>query len=317
VDAETVAVAREGGVLLANIVPVGGSLSGSSSLVNLDGWTWEQFAVKRQSGVTLQFGARTASFEGHGHNHDLTSGSDTTEADVVPQPDLGVKVAGLDGFIAEAHRYYESRSVNTALPRDLRFDAFQPILERQIPLLINVDSEREILDALSFATKHNIHPILVGCRGADRVLSQIKASGAGVLLPWTVNLPRSDDHAFDDQYAYPAKFAAAGIPFALTSSGLSDNTRWLPLAAGMATAYGLTANQALESITSAPAKILGVFDQLGSVTKGKQATINIFTGHPLEPTSQISASYIVGVEVQHTSRQAMLKAKWNRRPLND
>ena len=149
------------------------------------------------------------------------------------------------------------------------------------------------------------------------MLSQIKASGAGVLLPWTVNLPRSDDHAFDDQYAYPAKFAAAGIPFALTSSGLSDNTRWLPLAAGMATAYGLTANQALESITSAPAKILGVFDQLGSVTKGKQATINIFTGHPLEPTSQISASYIVGVEVQHTSRQAMLKAKWNRRPLND
>ena len=317
VDAETVAVAREGGVLLANIVPVGGSLSGSSSLVNLDGWTWEQFAVKRQSGVTLQFGARTASFEGHGHNHDLTSGSDTTEADIVPQPDLGVKVAGLDGFIAEAHRYYESRSVYAALPRDLRFDAFKPILERQIPLLINVDSEREILDALAFATKHNIHPILVGCRGADRVLSQIKASGAGVLLPWTVNLPRSDDHAFDDQYAYPAKFAAAGIPFALTSSGLSDNTRWLPLAAGMATAYGLTANQALESITSAPAKILGVFDQLGSVTKGKQATINVFTGHPLEPTSQISASYIVGVEVQHTSRQAMLKAKWNRRPLND
>ena len=115
----------------------------------------------------------------------------------------------------------------------------------------------------------DIHPILVGCRGADRVLSQIKASGAGVLLPWTVNLPRSEDHAFDDQYAYPAKFAAAGIPFALTSSGLSDNTRWLPLAAGMATAYGLTPSQVVESITPPTAKILCVFEQLGSDTKGK------------------------------------------------
>jgi imidazolonepropionase-like amidohydrolase len=130
-------------------------------------------------------------------------------------------------------------------------------------------------------------------------------------------LPRTDDHPFDDQYTFPSKFAAAGIPYALTSSGSSDNTRWLPLAAGMATAYGLTRAQALEAITSAPAKILGVFDTIGSVTAGKQATLNVFTGHPLEPTSQLSASYIAGAEIGHTSRQAMLKAKWSRRPIND
>ena len=317
VDAETVAVAREAGVLLANIIPVGGSLSGSSSLVHLDGWTWEQFAIRKQSGVSLQFGARSAAFESHGHNHDMTAGSDTEEADVIPVPDIGVKIAGLDGFIADARRYFDARREDAAVPRDLRFDAFQPVIERQIPMLINVDGEREILDAIAFANKHQISPVLVGCRGADRVLAQIKASGAGVLLPWTVNLPRTDDHPFDDQYAFPAKFASAGIPFAMTSSGLSDNTRWLPLAAGMATAYGLSPAQALESITSAPAKILGVFDVVGSITAGKQATLNVFSGHPLEPMSQISSSYIAGVEVGQTSRQAMLKAKWSRRPLND
>ena len=317
IDAETVAVARDSGVLLANIIPVGGSLSGSSSLVHLDGWTWEQFAIRKQSGVSLQFGARSAAFESHGHNHDMTAGSDTEEADVTAVPDMGVKIAGLDGFIAEARRYLDARRDNATVPRDLRFDAFQPVLERQVPMLINVDGEREILDAIAFANKHQISPVLVGCRGADRVLAQIKASGAGVLLPWTVNLPRTEDHPFDDQYAFPTKFASAGIPFAMTSSGLSDNTRWLPLAAGMATAYGLSHAQALESITSAPAKILGVFDVVGSITAGKQATLNVFSGHPLEPMSQISSSYIAGVEVGQTSRQAILKAKWSRRPLND
>jgi len=103
----------------------------------------------------------------------------------------------------------------------------------------------------------------------------------------------------------------------LTSSGSSDNTRWLPLAAGMSTSYGLNHAQALEAITAAPAKILGVFDQVGSISVGKHATLNVFSGHPLEPTSQLSASYIAGVEVGQTSRQAMLKAKWSRRPLND
>ena len=317
VDAETVAVAREAGVLLANVVPVGGSISGSSSVVHLDGWTWEQFGIRKQSGVSLQFGARSAAFESHGHNHDLTAGAETPEAEPATVPDLGVKIAGLDGFIADARRYYEARAVDASVPRDLRFDAFQPVLERRIPMLINADGEREILDALAFANKHNICPVLVGCRGADRVLGQIKASGVGVLIPWTVNLPRTDDHPFDDQYTFPSKFAAAGIPYALTSSGSSDNTRWLPLAAGMATAYGLTRGQALEAITSAPAKILGVFDMIGSITTGKHATLNVFTGHPLEPTSQLSASYIAGAELGQTSRQAMLKAKWSRRPIND
>lgn len=317
VDAETVAVAREAGVLLANIVPVGGSISGSSSLIHLDGWTWEQFSLRKQSGVALQFGARGAVFESVGHNHDLTSGSDATEADVIPSVDLGVKIAGLDGFIADARRYYDAREAAPSVARDLRFDAFKPVLDRRIPLLISVDGEREILDALAFATKHQVCPVLVGCRGADRVLSQIKASGAGVLIPWTLNLPRTEDHAFDDQFAFPAKFAAAGIPFAITSSGSSDNTRWLPLAAGLATAYGLTKEQALKCITLAPAEILGVSDQVGSISIGKQATLNVFSGQPLEPKSQVVASYIAGVEVVQTSRQAMLKAKWSRRPLND
>jgi imidazolonepropionase-like amidohydrolase len=285
--------------------------------VHLDGWTWEQFAIRKQSGVSLQFGARTAAFESHGHNHDLTSGSESNEAEPAPVPDMGLKIAGLEGFIAEARRYYDALKDNPAIPRDLRFDAFQPVLERRVPLFLNVDGEREILDALAFASKHQVCPVLVGCRGADRVLTQIKASGAGVLIPWTVNLPRTDDHPFDDQYSFPAKFASAGIPFALTSSGSSDNTRWLPLAAGMATAYGLSHTQALESITAAPARILGVFDQVGSISAGKFATLNVFSGNPLEPTSQLSASYIAGVEVGQTSRQAMLKAKWSRRPLND
>lgn len=317
VDAETVAVAREAGVLLANVVPVGGSLSGSSSLIQLDGWTWEQFAIRKQSGVALQFGARSAIFENVGHNHDLTSGNDAVEAEAAPTVDLGVKIAGLDGFIADARRYFEARDANPTIARDLRFDAFQPVIERRVPLLINVDGEREVLDALSFANKHQICPVLVGCRNADRVLSQIKASGAAVLLPWTVNLPRTEDHPFDDQYSFAAKFVAAGIPVALTSSGSSDNTRWLPLAAGIGTAYGLTKEQALESITAAPAKILGVFDHVGSISVGKLATINVFSGQPLEPTSQVVNSYISGVEVLPTSRQAMLKAKWSRRPLND
>lgn len=313
VDAETVAVARESGVLTVNITPVGGTLSGSASVIQLDGWTREDFTIRSQSAVALEFSSRTSALE-YGHDHDMTSGSISVPPVEKIDTDLGEKLIGLDGFIAECRRYLVAKATSRQIPTDLRFEAFKPVLDRAIPLLVRVDEEGEILETLAFAKRHGLRVVLVGCRNADRILMHIKASGVGVLIAWPLVLPRYDDVAYDEQWRIPSKFAAAGIPFAITSSGTSDNTRWLPLAAGMAIPFGLSADAALASITSAPAQILGVDAEVGALEKGRRATFNVLSGGPLEPTTQVIGSYISGAPVVASSRQFHLKQKWERRP---
>ena len=313
VDAETVAVARESGVLTVNIVPVGGTLSGSASVIQLDGWTREDFTIRSQSAVALEFSSRTSPLE-YGHDHDLTSGSISAEPIEKTPTDLGEKLIGLDGFITECRRYLVAKDDNRKIATDLRYEAFKLVLDLSIPLLVRVDEEAEILETLAFAKRHGLRVVLVGCRNADRILTHIKASGVGVLIAWPLVLPRHDDVAYDEQWRMPSKFAAAGIPFAITSSGMSDNTRWLPLAAGMAIPFGLSSDAALASITSAPAQILGVDAEVGALEKGRRATFNVLSGGPLEPTTQVIGSYISGAPVVASSRQFHLKQKWERRP---
>ncbi len=108
------------------------------------------------------------------------------------------------------------------------------------------------------------------------------------------------------------------MTFAILSGGRGPETqatagRNLPYEAAVAVAFGLPEEQALKAVTLAPAQILGVADQVGSLEVGKRANLVITAGHILQPTTAVKALFLAGKPLPPESRHTRLYAKYRRR----
>ena len=127
-------------------------------------------------------------------------------------------------------------------------------------------------------------------------------------------LPSRHDEGFDQAFATPAALAAAGVDFAISYPGYWD-VRNLPFAAGNAVAYGLDKAAALEAITLTPAKFMGVDNEVGSLTVGKQATVVVSAGDLLDPIGQnVEMMFIEGRLVDLNNRHLQLYNKYKQKP---
>ena len=79
----------------------------------------------------------------------------------------------------------------------------------------------------------------------------------------------------------------------------------LPWEAGVAVAFGLPEEEALKAVTINAAEFMGIDDRVGSLEPGKQATLLITTGTPLDMTSEIEQAYIDGRELDMMDLQAL------------
>ena len=104
----------------------------------------------------------------------------------------------------------------------------------------------------------------------------------------------------------------AGLTITIDVSGRMErmNTRNLPFYAGSFAAYGVDKEKAVEMITLSAAKILGIDEQLGSLTVGKDATLFIAKGDALDMrTNQLSHAFIQGRALSLETHQTKL---WKR-----
>ena len=133
-----------------------------------------------------------------------------------------------------------------------------------------------------------------------------------VLLSGVYRLPRRRSEPYDAAFTIAHQLHEAGVQFCITGSGRfgGSDVRNLPYHAAMAAAFGLPKDIALKTITSYPAEILGVADRVGSLEVGKDATLFIADGDPLETTTQVEAAYIQGRRVDLNSRHTRLWKKY-------
>ena len=123
-------------------------------------------------------------------------------------------------------------------------------------------------------------------------------------LPWR----RSEQ--YDMGQSLPKKLYDAGVKFCIAGEGGASNERNLPYHAAMAAGHGLPKDEALKAVTLYPAQILGVADRVGSLDTGKDATIIVTTGDPLEITSNVELEFIQGKKIPLTSRHTGLYEKY-------
>ncbi|TWT58830.1 imidazolonepropionase [Thalassoglobus neptunius] len=296
-DSELIPVARANGVLLALSAPEGGFVSGQASMLQLDGWTSEDLALEPSVGMIVNWPSVKNDLKESSNDHD--------------------RVDELRELLDEARAYRAGRiSDRSRQQTDLKLEALRPVIDRQIPILVWADSASVIQSAVAFALEQNIRIVILGGYDAPVCADLLKKHKVPVVISAVYRLPRRRNDPFDSAYTLPARLHEAGVSFAISgsaSSRSSSNSRNLPYHAGVAVAYGLPEDEALKAITLSPAEIFGIEDRVGSLDVGKDATLIVTDGDPLETPTSVTHAWIQGRSVELTSRHTRLYEKYQQK----
>ena len=301
-DSELIPVTRANGVLIAVSAPSGGLVSGTASVLQLDGWTYEDMTLQPDYALVINW-PRSSPF--------MTRRPGTQTEEPPENPNRAVKE--LRELFENARTYHKARSTNPAdQPFDSRLDSMIPVVEGQVPLLIAADRASQIQAAVAFGVEQGVRIILLGGHDAESCAELLRRYDVPVIVDAVHKEPRRTHEDYDSSYTLPDRLRQAGIRFCISGTGRSEtwNTRNLPYQAATAAAWGLPYEDALRSVTLYPAEILGVADRVGSLEKGKDATLFVSDGDPLETETQISAAWIQGRKVDLTSRHTQLYDKY-------
>lgn len=308
-DSELIPVARANGVLTALTVPQagrGGFVSGTSALIALDGWTWEDMTLQAPVGL-------------HAFWPSFPPPADSSEEGDRPSArEAGAaRVREFEEILAQARAYQKARdNPDPQFRGDLRLEALLPLLRRELPLFVHAETLTQIQSALNFTAREELRMILVGGYDAWRLAPLLRERDVPVVLSATQRLPRRRADPYDIPFRAAAELEAAGVRFCIANTGSESQApkeRNLPYQAAQAAAYGLDPAEALRAITLSPAVILGVADRLGSLEPGKDATLFVSTGDPLETRSQVTRAWIRGREIDLSNRQTRLYEKYLQR----
>ncbi len=196
----------------------------------------------------------------------------------------------------------------------LDVEALKRVLNREMPMVLQVERASDILAALKLADDYGLQLIVSGGAEAHRVAAELASRSVPVLIDPSRNLPAHFEtlHVRPDA---PAVLAKAGVKFAFIDSDDkgSHNARNLRQLAGIAVANGMRHDDALAAITLKPAEILGLSNVLGSIEPGKIADLVLWDRDPLEVTSAPDRVWIEGREMPMVSRQTLLRDRYLKR----
>lgn len=301
-DSKIINTLKANGILLAGITPQGGTISGSSSVVQLDAWNWEDAAYKPDNGMHLNMPA----FINRPSRFALPPNMPPAAND--PSRDALNKIDEIKSFFRQAKAWLQDPSNKET---NLKFEAVKGLFNKTQKLFVHATQVKQMLIAIDFVKEFGFDVVLVGASESWQIADLLQQNNIAVILSDEHALPTTEDDDVDQPFKTPAILQKAGVLFALNDEHGESRYRNLPFNAGTAAAYGLTREQALQAITLNPAKILGVDDKTGSLEPGKDANIVICEGDILDMrTSKILNAFIQGREVSLDNKQHQLYERY-------
>jgi imidazolonepropionase-like amidohydrolase len=294
-DSKVTPTVRANGILLAQVVPQGGLLSGQSSVVELDAWNYEDAAYKADIGLHLNWPSMRV----------IRSRRAEPEEKQLERTEKALKE--LRQFFADAKAY---ASLAAPENRNLHFEAMRGLFSGTKRLFVHCNFVREIISAAGFCREMGISMVLVGGADSWMVTELLSDSKIPVVLTDIHRLPTREDEAVDMPYRLPYFLRQAGVQFAIASNGFWQ-IRNLPFQAGTAGGYGLDREAMLQSVTADAASILGIDGTTGTLEPGKDATLVICTGDLFDTKSAaVVGAFIRGREISLDSVQEQLYRKY-------
>ena len=305
-NAVAIPVTRTNGVTSVIVQPAGGLMPGTSSLINLIGYTPEQMHTGF-SAVRMNFPA-----SGRRGRWDRRS-----EEDIKKEAEKALK--NLNDVWEKALLYAKIDSAGMASKQSRndynpQMEALLPVVRGEMHFMIEVNSKSDIEAAIKWVQENGVKAIFTGVSEGWRVADQLAESGIPVVTGPMLSIPGRASDRYDVSYANAGKMQKAGVKVAIRTND-SENVRNLPFNAGFAAAYGMGIEEALKAVTIIPAEIFGVGDQLGSLEKGKIANLFVSDGDPFETKTSVERLFINGWSVPVENRHTYLYDEFlNRAP---
>lgn len=296
VESKVISTVRTNGVLLTQATPRGGSISGTSSVMAMDGWNWEDATVLKDDGIHVNWPSSTQGNWGEGVKRNEQ----------------------YDAQKREMTTFFDMAEAYTKLPADQqtdgRLDAMKGCFEEKKRVYFHANDIQQLLDIISFSNKYDFkHPVIIGGNDSYLVPKQLIDAGFSVMLTRLHSLPEREEDAVDQPFKLPYLLQTAGVPFCLQNEGDMEamNARNLPFQAGTAMAYGLTEEQAVAAISLSACKILGIDKDYGSVEEGKSATLFVSAGSALDMRSNnLTLAMVNGLFMSLDNSQKALYEKY-------
>jgi imidazolonepropionase-like amidohydrolase len=304
-DSRVMAVLRSNGILLASVAPQGGSVSGSSTIVQLDAWNWEDAAYQMDAGMHITLpsfisrggGRRFAGFPGFPGAGGADAGKSALE-----------KVEEIKSFFRQAKAYIQEPVHSNV---NLKLEAMRPLIEKKQKLFVHGDQIKQMLIAIDFAKEFGVDVVIVGGSESFQIADLLKANNISVILDQCLNLPATEDDDIDQPFKTPAALQKAGVLYCISDDDANTRYRNLSYNAGIAATFGLTKEEALSAITLNAAKILGVDGKTGSIEVGKDANIVVSEGDLLDmKTSTVTDALIQGRQINLDNKQKQLYERY-------
>lgn len=297
-DSEVIPTVRGNGVLVAQVTPTSGIISGTSSVVYNDGWNWEDAAIKKDGGVWLNWPSLIV----------RSFNQQTYEVEEKKNEKYLPTIRELKQLLMDASAYQDSQDPTV----NLKLAAMTGLFDGSKQLFINASEGTQIIEAIKFAEEIGVKKIvIVGAENASLAYELMKQKNIPVLVNSTHRRPERDDFPVWSAYTLPKELMDAGLLVGMFYNDSYWRTRNLAFVAGNCVAFGMSQENALKMITVNNAKILGVDELVGSLEKGKHATLIITAGDVLDmKSSKVERAFIKGGEVNLDDKQKRLYEKY-------
>jgi len=292
-DSRVTPTLRSNGVLYAQVAPQGGYISGTSAVVQLDAWNWEDAAVKSEEGVEMNW-PPMFQYKWQEQRYEINK-------------DYDKQVSELKDYFKDAKSYFEAGAHEKT---NLGFEAMKGLFDKSKNLYVSVNYIKEIQNVIAFAGDYGVNVVLVGAKDSYMIADVLAQKKIPVIISKCHDLPSYDDEDIQQPYKTPAILQKAGVLYCI-SIGAFWQERNLMFEAGTAATYGLSKEEALQAITANPAKIMKLDNRIGTLEKGKDASLIISTGDLLDmKTSNIEQAFIEGRQIDLSNKQKALNEKF-------
>jgi imidazolonepropionase-like amidohydrolase len=300
-DSEIIPTYRFNGILLAEATPIGGIISGTSSVMQAEGWNWEDATHTKDVAIHINWPGIL------NRRLDFTTFSYVSE----PNANYAKNMEEINTFFNDAIAY----SKLSPRPTNLKMEAMQGLFAGTQSLIIHASGPKEIVEAVKFAQDKGVKRMaVIAADAALRVSSFLKENSVPVIIPMVHSLPARTDEDVDAPYSLPGKLSKAGVTVAFSHNDDLTRGRNLPFYAGTAIAYGMDKEEALKGLTLNPAKILGIDKVTGSLEVGKDATLFVSDGDALDMRSNvISEAFIMGKRTVTSNKQQELYNRYSKK----
>ncbi len=305
-ESKVVESMKPNGVFMAQVTPRGGTISGTSSVVQFDAWNWQDAAVKINDGIHLNWpGSFTRGRWWRGEDPSLKIDENYIK-----------NIEKIATYFENATLYLSGKKS----PKNLPFEALKGLFNGSQRIFIHVNGQREITDAITICKKAGIQKmVLVHANEAEKVADLLLKNNIPVIIDRAHRTPNNDDDDYDLPYRNAKILLDKGITVGLGMEGSMErmSTRNLPFYAGTYAAYGIGKEEALQLITSNTAKILGIDKNYGTLEVGKSATLFISEGDALDMrTNILTHGFIDGRKISLETHQTKLWKRYSNKYKN-